>query len=48
MIRNLLRLQKGGIPTPVPVIVKSHVLLMEFLGEKGWPAPRFDWYQFEK
>lgn len=38
--RNLNRLYKAGIPCPEPLILKSHVLVMSFLGEDGWPAPR--------
>lgn len=38
--RNLNRLFKGGIPSPEPILLKSHVLVMSFLGEDGWPAPR--------
>lgn len=38
--RNLNRLYKAGIPCPEPLILKSHVLVMGFLGEGGWPAPR--------
>ncbi|KAG5175412.1 RIO1 family-domain-containing protein [Tribonema minus] len=39
-MRNLRRLTAAGIPSPAPVMVKSNVLVMEFLGENGWPAPR--------
>ncbi len=38
--RNLVRLRKGGIRAPEPIVVRSHLLLMEFLGEEGWPSPR--------
>jgi RIO1 family len=40
-MRNLRRLHAAGIPSPCPVMVKSNVLVMEFLGENGWPAPRY-------
>ena len=40
-MRNLKRLHAAGIPSPEPVLLKSHVLVMSFLGSKrGWPAPR--------
>lgn len=38
--RNLNRIHRAGIPSPEPLILKSHVLVMTFLGEDGWPAPR--------
>ena len=40
-MRNLTRLWNAGIDCPKPVLLRSHVLLMDFLGtEDGWPAPR--------
>ena len=39
-LRNYKRIHQAGIPCPTPVLLKSHVLLMEFLGTDGWPAPR--------
>jgi len=30
----------AGVPSPKPLLLRSHVLLMEFLGRDGWPAPR--------
>lgn len=39
-MRNLQRLRMAGIPAPLPVAVKSNVLVMEFLGRGGWPCPR--------
>lgn len=39
-MRNYRRLYAANIPCPKPVLLKSHVLLMEFLGENGWPSPR--------
>ena len=39
-LRNLKRLHNAGIPCPTPHILKSHVLVMEFLGKEGWCAPR--------
>jgi RIO kinase 1 len=39
-MRNLKRLQMAGLPSPVPHVLKSHVLIMDFLGQNGWCAPR--------
>ncbi|CAM9728010.1 unnamed protein product, partial [Chrysoparadoxa australica] len=39
-MRNLRRLQAAGIPSPSPVLIKSNVLIMDFLGKEGWPSPR--------
>jgi RIO kinase 1 len=39
-LRNLKRLHNAGIPCPTPHLLKSHVLVMDFLGKDGWCAPR--------
>lgn len=39
-MRNLKRLAAAGIPCPTPHLLKSHVLVMNFLGSNGWCAPR--------
>ncbi|ELP89768.1 serine/threonine protein kinase RIO1, putative [Entamoeba invadens IP1] len=39
-MRNLKRLGDFGIPAPRVLRVKNNVLVMEFLGEDGWAAPR--------
>ena len=39
-MRNLSRIHKAGIACPEPILLRNHVLLMEFLGTDGWPAPR--------
>ncbi|XP_058807561.1 serine/threonine-protein kinase RIO1 [Phymastichus coffea] len=39
-MRNLNRLQQAGIKAPKPIMLKSHVLLMDFIGTKGWPSPK--------
>ena len=39
-MRNLTRLHNVGIPCPEPILLRSHVLLMDFIGNQGWPAPR--------
>ncbi|RKF76532.1 Serine/threonine-protein kinase RIO1 [Golovinomyces cichoracearum] len=39
--RNLKRLYLAKIPCPEPIYLRSHVLVMGFLGDKnGWAAPR--------
>jgi len=38
--RNLTRLRKAGINCPEPILLRLHILIMEFLGVDGWPAPR--------
>jgi len=38
--RNLSRLHSNGIPCPKPIALKNHVLVMEFIGENGWPASK--------
>ncbi|CAB9523401.1 protein kinase RIO1 [Seminavis robusta] len=39
-MRNYRRIYAAGIPCPAPILLKSHVLIMEFLGNNGWPSPR--------
>ena len=39
-MRNLRRLRAAGIPSPEPRLLKLHVLVMDFVGRDGWPAPR--------
>ncbi|GFS17685.1 serine/threonine-protein kinase RIO1-like [Elysia marginata] len=39
-MRNLMRMHKAGIPCPEPILLKNNVLLMDFIGEDGVPAPR--------
>lgn len=39
-MRNLLRMQNAGLPVPTPVLLRSHVLVMSFCGQNGWPAPK--------
>ncbi|XP_077471456.1 serine/threonine-protein kinase RIO1 [Stigmatopora argus] len=38
-MRNLIRLQTAGIPSPEPILLRSHVLLMSFVGKDDRPAP---------
>jgi len=46
-MRNLRRIYSAGIPAPEPLFLKHHVLVMGFLGKKGWPAPRLRDVVFE-
>jgi RIO kinase 1 len=39
-LKNLNRLQTAGVPAPAPILLRGNVLVMEFLGTDGWPAPR--------
>ena len=37
---NLFRLYNCGLPVPQPIVLRSHVLVMKFLGTASVPAPR--------
>lgn len=37
-MRNLIRMHSNGINVPQPLLLRSHVLVMEFIGKDGWPA----------
>lgn len=37
---NLKRLTKAGVRCPLPLLLKQHVLLMSFIGQKQRPAPK--------
>jgi RIO kinase 1 len=39
-MRNYRRIHLAGIPCPTPIFLKTHILVMEFLGVNGWPSPR--------
>eukprot|EP01134_Creolimax_fragrantissima_P000086 CFRG0086T1 len=39
-MRNYIRLYQAGIPSPKMIMLRQHVLVMEFLGKDGWAAPR--------
>ena len=39
-MRNLTRLHTNGVPCPRPILLRSHVLLMEFIGNEGWASPK--------
>ncbi|XP_012683356.1 serine/threonine-protein kinase RIO1 [Clupea harengus] len=38
-MRNLIRLQAAEIPSPEPIMLRSHVLVMSFIGRDDMPAP---------
>ncbi|XP_036299937.1 serine/threonine-protein kinase RIO1 isoform X2 [Pipistrellus kuhlii] len=38
-MRNLIRLNTAGIPCPEPILLRSHVLVMGFIGKDDMPAP---------
>ncbi|KAI8085905.1 RIO1 family-domain-containing protein [Gilbertella persicaria] len=47
-MRNLRRLQQAGIPSPNALVLRMHVLVMDFLGDKnGWAYPRLKDAQIE-
>ena len=39
-MRNYRRIYQSGIPCPRPILLKTNILVMEFLGSEGWPSPR--------
>ncbi|KAH9329491.1 hypothetical protein KI387_001599 [Taxus chinensis] len=39
-MRNLSRLKAAGIRCPTPILLRLHILVMEFIGKDGWAAPR--------
>ncbi|XP_055906482.1 serine/threonine-protein kinase RIO1 [Eupeodes corollae] len=39
-MRNYLRMKNSGVPVPEPILLRSHVLVMEFCGKNGWPSPK--------
>ncbi|KAB0395930.1 hypothetical protein E2I00_004375 [Balaenoptera physalus] len=38
-MRNLIRLKTAEIPCPEPILLRSHVLVMGFIGKDDMPAP---------
>jgi RIO kinase 1 len=38
-MRNLARIHASGVPCPQPFVLRSHVLVMAFVGTDGVPAP---------
>lgn len=47
-MRNLRRIHSAGIPSPEPIYLRLHVLVMGFLGNsRGIPAPRLKDVEFD-
>ncbi|KAJ8449579.1 hypothetical protein Cgig2_005601 [Carnegiea gigantea] len=38
--KALRRLKAAGLRCPAPILLRLHVLVMEFIGKSGWAAPR--------
>ena len=47
-MRNLCRMYKFGLPVPNPILLKSHVLVMTFIGTEGLPAPKLKDVEFSQ
>lgn len=45
---NLHRIHKAGLPCPKPRLCRQNVLVMDFLGADGWPAPQLREAQIKK
>ncbi|CAG5025146.1 unnamed protein product [Parnassius apollo] len=39
-MRNLVRMYNAQLYVPEPIILRSHVLVMTFMGANGWPSPK--------
>ncbi|GBP74158.1 hypothetical protein EVAR_53348_1 [Eumeta japonica] len=39
-MRNLVRMYNANLNVPEPILLRSHVLVMTFMGESGWPSPK--------
>jgi serine/threonine-protein kinase RIO1 len=31
---------RAGLPSPQPLLLRGHVIVMSFIGADGWPAPQ--------
>lgn len=47
-MRNLSRMHSNGVPVPEPILLRSHVLLMKFIGKNGFPACRLKEYEMNE
>ncbi|ELU06450.1 hypothetical protein CAPTEDRAFT_164369 [Capitella teleta] len=47
-MRNLTRIYQSGMNCPEPIFLRSHVLVMAFLGNDGWPAPKLKDVEFDE
>jgi len=41
-LRNLKRLKTHGILCPEPILLRKHILVMEFIGVNGYPSPQLE------
>ena len=39
-MRNLVRMHSAQLAVPEPILLRGHVLVMEFIGHEGWAAPK--------
>lgn len=39
-MRNLVRMHNANLNVPEPILLRSHVLVMTFMGRDGWPSPK--------
>lgn len=39
-MRNLVRMYNAHLNCPEPILLRSHVLVMTFMGKAGWPSPK--------
>lgn len=39
-MRNLVRMHTANLPVPEPILLRGHVLVMDFIGHEGWAAPK--------
>lgn len=39
-MRNLNRLHSNGVMCPKPILLRNHILVMQFMGKEGWPSPK--------
>lgn len=39
-MRNLVRMHTAKLCVPEPILLRGHVLVMEFIGNEGWAAPK--------
>ena len=45
-MRNLRRMKAVGLPVPKAILLKSNIVVMDFIGTDSWPAPKLKVYLF--
>jgi RIO kinase 3 len=45
-MHNLVRMRGAGIPCPAVVLLKKHILVLEFIGGERSPAPKLKEVKF--